>query len=177
MRRHIKHRYQFNRSFIGIALCFSLMLSSCGFHLRGSIDMPRWFNHVSVIVEHAHQNLSSFLVENLLSYNLSIEPSPSSAQYWLIILQDNLQQQITSVSSSTTPRQYELTYTVHFKLMKAKGRELISPSVVSVTRQATINSDRILGSNQEEELLVNEMRREAATQIINRVSLELSRQR
>ncbi len=148
------------------------MLASCGFHLRGMMDMPRWLNHVAVIVEHAHRDLGPYLVDSLQSYNLIVEPSPNRALYWLIIQQDNLQENITSVSSSTTPRQYELIYSVQFKLMQAKGKEIISPTEIRVTRQATINSDRILGSNQEQALLVTEMRRDAAIQIMNRLSIE-----
>lgn len=151
-----------------IPLC--LILSNCGFHLRGMVDMPRWLNHIAVIIEQAQRDLGPSLVESLQSYNLTIDSSPASAQYWLIVQHDNLQKNIASISSSTTPRQYELIYTVQFKLMQAKGRDIIPPSTITITRQATVNSDRILGSNQEEALLIHEMMREAATQIINRIS-------
>ena len=137
--------------------------------------MPRWLNHVAIIVEQGHRDLAPYLVEYLQSYNLTVDNSPTAAQYWLIIEHDNLQQQITSVSSSTTPRQYELTYTVQFKLIKARAQEIIPTSAISVSRQATINSDRILGSNQEESLLVDEMRRDAATQIMNRISRKVGK--
>lgn len=132
--------------------------------------MPRWLNHVAIIVEQGHHDLAPYLVEYLRTYNLIVEASSDAAQYWIIVERDNLQEQITSVSSSTTPRQYELTYTVQFKLIKAKGREIMPTSTISVTRQATINSNRILGSNQEQALLVDEMRHEAAVQIMNRIS-------
>lgn len=132
--------------------------------------MPRWLNHIAVILEQSQRDLGPILVESLQSYHLTIESSPAAAQYWLIIQHDNLQKQIASISSSTTPRQYELIYTVQFTLVRAKGPEIIPPSTVTVTRQVTINSDRILGSNQEEGLLIHEMLRDAATQIMNRVS-------
>lgn len=131
--------------------------------------MPRWLNHVAIIVEQAQRDLGPSLVESLQSYNIIIDSSPASAQYWLIIENDNLQKNIASISSSTTPRQYELIYTVQFKLMQAKGRDIVPSSSISIARQATINNDRILGSNQEESLLIQEMIQEAVTQIINRV--------
>ena len=137
--------------------------------------MPRWLNHIAVIIDHAHRDLGPYLTDDLESYNLIVDSSPEKAQYWLVIEQDNLQERIDSVSSSTTPRQYELTYTVQFKLMHAKGAEIFSSTQISVTRQATINSDRILGSTQEEALLIDEMRHEAAIQIMNQVSLKLSK--
>ncbi|MDF1928913.1 hypothetical protein PGH45_00900 [Legionella pneumophila] len=39
-----------------------------------------------------------------------------------------------------------------------------------MSRQLTVNNDRILGSNEEQALLVSEMRRDAAIQIINRLN-------
>ena len=81
-----------------------------------------------------------------------------------------MQQTISSVSSSTTPRQYQLIYTVHFKLQQANGEEVIPTAYIVVTRQITINSNRILGSNDEEEHSKSEMRQDAVIQIINRLS-------
>lgn len=163
--------------FLWSILAFAILLSSCGFHLRGLVDMPRWLNHVSVIIEQAQRDIGPALSEYLRSYDITVESSPAQAKYWLIIQQDNLQEQIASVSSSATPRQYELTYTVTFKLVEAKGREIMPPSTISISRQVTINSNRILGSTQEEALLIKEMRREAATQIVYKISMGLSKYR
>ena len=157
------------------SIVLSLFLTSCGFHLRGMMDMPRWLSPVAVIIENGHQDLRSYLVDYMKSYNINVLSDPELARYWLIIEQDYMQENITSVSSSTTPRQYELVYTVKFKLAQKKGVEIISTAEVNVTRQVTLNSNRILGSNQEEELLKNEMRRDAAIQIINRISRESSK--
>lgn len=132
--------------------------------------MPQWLNHVAVIIEQAQRGLGPDLVESLQAYHVVIESTPATAQYWLIIQSDSLQKNIASISSSTTPRQYELVYTVRFKLMAAKGIEIVPTSTVTIMRQTTVNSDRILGSNQEETLLINEMVHDAATQIINRIS-------
>ena len=151
----------------------NLILSSCGFHLRGMIDMPSWLNHVAVIVEQANSSVGTDIVKYFHSYHVdACLGQPGTAKFWLIIEQDKFEERIVSVSSSTTPRQYELIYTVIFKLVKAKGQEIIPSSKIIVNRQATINSNRILGSTQEEELLKNEIRRDAAIQIINRISHE-----
>lgn len=151
-------------------LLTSLVLSACGFHLRGMMDMPRWLNPMSVVIEHAHRDMGPYLIESLQSYSIAVKTDPAQAQYWLIIEQDNLQEQISSVSSNTTSRQYELNYQVQFKLTEARGREIIPSTHLTVTRQVTINNNRILGSNQEQTLLLNEMRRDAASQIIYRLS-------
>ena len=148
----------------------ALLLTACGFHLRGMADMPRWFNDVAIVLQNAHRDLEPLLEEQLQAYHIRVSPDPSSAKYWLIIEHDDVHQQITSISSSTTPRQYQLIYSLTFKLQRAKGKEILPSSQIIITREATINSDRILGSTSESELLKREMRREAAVQIIDRLS-------
>ena len=125
---------------------------------------------MSIIVQEANRDLSPLLQRRLEAYKVQINPDPDLASYWLIIESDSIRQDISSISSSTVPRQYQLIYTVQFKLQKAKGEELISSTPIFETRQATINGNRILGSNEEEDLLKSEMRRDAVIQIINRIS-------
>jgi len=147
-----------------------LLFAGCGFHLRGIHDMPKWLNNVTIVIQNANRDLASLLSEQLKAYHINVSPDPTLADYWLIVEQDNFQQNISSISSTTTPRQYQLIYTVYFKLQRAKGAEIIPLSPVVVTRQITLNSDRILGSTNEEYQSKTEMRRDAAIQIIDRLS-------
>ncbi len=147
-----------------------LGLSGYGFHLRGMVDMPEWVNNVAIVNQTSSRDLTPQLTQQLEAYRIQVNPDAALAHYWLILEQDEIKQQVASISSSTTPRQNELIYTVLFKLQKTQGRELIPSTQIAVTRLLTINSDRILGSMDEEEHLKNEMRRDAIRQIINRLS-------
>ncbi len=148
------------------------LLSGCGFHLRGFNDMPRWLNNIAITIQDAHRDLGPVLKNQLDSYNIRVNPNPSEADYLLIVEMDGIKQQITNVSASTVPRQYLLIYFAQFTLVKKKGGVIIPSTQVSVTRQLTVNNNRILGSNFEEMQLTMEMRRDAAMQIINRLSRE-----
>ena len=151
-------------------LSLSLLLSGCGFHLRGMIDMPEWFKSVSIIIEQANRDLGPILVHQFQAYHVTVYPESNLADYWLILERDDTQQQIASISSNTTARQYQLIYTVWFKLQKANGLEIIPTGSVVINRQITLNSNRILGSNNEEDLLKAEMRRDAVIQILSRIN-------
>jgi LPS-assembly lipoprotein len=153
-----------------IVVVLTLLLNGCGFHLRGMVDMPKWLNNVAIFVQPAQRELEPLLQSQLQSYKIQVISDPTIANYWLIVENDNFQQNISSISSSTTPRQYQLVYTVRFKLQRADGEEIIPPKSIAISRQITINSNRILGSNDEEESFKIEMKRDAATQIINRIS-------
>jgi LPS-assembly lipoprotein len=151
-------------------LLLSASLCGCGFQLRGFHQEPVWLARVAIIVNSAEFDIQHQLAEGLRGVNVLVSPDPSQASYWLIIEQDKVEQQITSISSSTTPRQHALQYTVLYKLQRANGQELIPETVVKVSHQWTENSDRILGSNDEAETIKHEMRQEAVTRIIHQLS-------
>ena len=155
-----------------LILLTTALLASCGFHLRGMVDGDSigWLNNVAIIIQQAHRDLEPLLKEHLKAYHLQVNPDPAQANYWLILDNETMAQNITSISSSTTPRQSQIIYTVQFKLQQAKGVEMIPYTRIVVSRQVTLNSNRILGSNDEEEQQKDEMRRDAVIQILNHLS-------
>ena len=66
-------------------------------------------------------------------------------------------------------RQYTLILFVEFSLQNRKGDVIKLPKTIRVMRQLTINNDRILGSTDEESILIGEMKHDAAVQIINQL--------
>ena len=154
----------------GLCCLLIILLTGCGFHLRGTGQGPTWLSQVGIVLQKGHRDLVPFLKDQLQGFNISVAPSPGQALYLLIIENDSIQRQITSVSASTTPRQYELLYAVTFTLISTKGNILVPSTTVSVNRQLTVNNDRILGSTYEESTLLREMQRDAVMQIINRLS-------
>lgn len=153
-----------------VSLLLTLLLSACGFHLRGSIEMPKWLDDVYIISQTGDRELVSTLETQLKAYRIALNHHPEQAKYWLVIQNTQQKQEITSVGTGSNPRQYLLIYAVDFLLQKPKGKAVIPLSHVAVTRQLTVNNNRILGSNEEESLLIKEMQRDAAMQIMNKIS-------
>lgn len=152
-----------------IFLLCNLLLLGCGFHLRGFVSMPKGLREVAIIVESVNRDLAPMLKEQLNAYHIRVPEDPEDAQFWLILEQDKEEQHITAVSSSTTPRQYQMNYQITFKLQAANGKEIIPSTHVTTTRQITINSNRILGSSDEENTLKHEMRKDAVIQIMDHI--------
>jgi LPS-assembly lipoprotein len=153
----------------GAFLCFLIaaLLTSCGFELRGTETSPGWLKKgLAIIVENAAHDWKELLRDPLEATHIRVINNPKKAPYWLIIKKEELKRNIVSVSSSTTPRQYQLTYTVWFSLQTARGHIILPPTSVFVTRPLTINNDRVLGSRNEGEKLKTEMKRDAALKII-----------
>lgn len=149
-------------------LCFALI--GCGFHLRGMLDIPHGLDSIYIVSQSSFYDISAVLKERFADYHIAVLQVPSGAHYLLTIEQDTLQENIVSVSSSTSARQYQLIETVRFKLETPHGKVVIPSVSLVATRQLTVNSDRILGSNHEEAILRKEMRQDIAEQMLNRMS-------
>lgn len=154
-----------------IILCGAiLVLSSCGFHLRGMYQVKHRFHSIAVVVNSNNEGLKPFLESVLDSYQIPVVALSSQAEYTIVIEKESFQRQITNISASTTPRQYLLIYTVDFLVHNKKGVTVLSSAPINVIRQFTLNNDRILGSNYEEMLFKKEMEQEAAQQIVYRLN-------
>ena len=151
-------------------MILAVLLSACGFHLRGDVEVPEWLSNVAIITKTKDKELTSILKTQLEGYKIEVNSEPFRAKYWLIINNSNFQQQIVSVGASTNPRQYQLILTVEFLLQAREGRVIQAPKKITITRQLTVNNDRILGSNNEESILISEMKQDAVIQIINRLA-------
>ncbi len=157
------------RKFASISL-LALILSACGFHLRGNINIPPWLNNIAIIDNANNSGFRQRLTSQLEAYDINITPSAEQASYWIVIQYAGYQKQITSVGSGSNPRQYLLIYSVDFMLEDGKGKLILPLTHVSSTRQLTINNNRILGSDEEASLLIKEMQQDAALQLLNRIN-------
>lgn len=145
-------------------------LSACGFHLRGSGSIPNWLDNVTIISENNDKQFVSILQSRLEGTKAQINPDPALAQYWIIINEVSLSQQIMSVGSSTNPRQYTLTLVVDFIVKTHKGQVVKASGKISVSRDLILNNNRILGSKDEEHIIIGEMKQDAVTQMMSQLS-------
>lgn len=153
-----------------VSLVFTvLLLTSCGLHLQGYADMPKWFNNVAIVNENARHDLRPLIIDYLKAYKVNICKNKNNADYLLVLIEDKITDNVTAISSSTTPRQYQMNYAIKYAVMKNNGATIIEPSSAVVTRQFTINSNRILGSDFEGDLLREEMYKDAVAQIIDHI--------
>lgn len=166
----MKKTYFLRSRSILLLLLLTFTFSACGFHLRGIINPPTWLTNISIVTESNEKQLISILKAQLESYHIEVNPDPALAKYWLVINKETLDRQIISVGASTNPRQYTLLLNIEFMLQTPKGKIIKTPKIIHVTRQITINNDRILGSTDEERIMVDEMKRDAVIQIINQLN-------
>ena len=95
---------------------------------------------------------------------------PLDAEAILHIISAKYTKHIWSISGSGRVREFQLRYRVSYRLADSKGLEIIPLSIVNLSRILPFADAQVLAKQAEEKMLAREMYRDAAQQILRRLS-------
>jgi LPS-assembly lipoprotein len=148
-----------------ISLCFAL--AACGFQLRGQASLPFDTIYISFPVGHPIGTDIRRLVQS--GTTTRVVDKAKNAQATLEIISAENDKQIMSVSGGGRVREFELRYRVSFRLVNAKGEELIPTSEIALRRILPYTDAQVVAKEGEEAMLVREMQGDSADQILRRL--------
>jgi len=147
-----------------------LLLSACGFHLKGMGSSTRPLPFSSVYVDEAGTNLGPLLHATLARNDkLVVLSSAKQAEAVVSVLTENQAKEVSTINSGGKVNEYQLTYTAAVRTVLA-GTPVDPDMQVVVRRNMNYSDSDVLGKEQEENLLWEDMRRDAAEQIVRRLS-------
>ena len=86
-------------------------------------------------------------------------------------LQDSRIKTILSVNAQGRVTEYRLQLNYRFRLVDAKGRELVAANEINLSRDISYSDSNILAKDLEEGLLWRDMNNDLVNQIVRRLSL------
>lgn len=147
----------------------ALLLAGCGFHLRGTPDIPPEMARTYVAADDRYSLFYRKLTDHLEQSGIELVDSPEEATAELVILADDTGQRVLSVSARNVPREYEVYYTIYYSLVSGPA-VLMEPQLKTLTRDYTYDETRVLGKAREEDLL----REAIADDLVRLVMFQLS---
>lgn len=150
----------------------TLVISGCGFQLRGAIDIstevsPLYLQQNSVF------ELAREIKTLLATNNIEVVSDPAQSNSQLVLLNESKQRRVISVDGNGRAREYSLTYSVNFTMTVQKAGEqagdvVIAPKqeTVSLTRSLIFEPEAVLAVTNEVEIFYKEMRGNAARSIL-----------
>jgi LPS-assembly lipoprotein len=153
-------------SFLGA----SLLLSSCGFHLRGTVILAPPLKNIYLETNDPYSELTRNFKQTLKASHASLAKTPQTATTILEIISSNESQQLLSVGGTQQTRQYNLTLTVSYQVKTPAGKILISPQSVTETQAITIQANQVLGGSNEQNNLYHQMRRTIVNMVMTRLA-------
>ncbi|WP_394220449.1 LPS assembly lipoprotein LptE [Alteromonas gracilis] len=155
-----------------VAVFATVLVTGCGFHLRSSPSLPDNINTVAIESARAHAPLARALDKRLNVYGLnsvSADKSKTSKQHINIyLLPEKMERQLLSVYPSGQVAEYELIYVVRYRVQfPDKEAQMVQFEVV---RDYQDDPDQVLAKSRELDLMLSEMRDEAADIMVRRLS-------
>lgn len=152
-----------------LILFSALLLSACGFQLRGSYALP-WESMAIVGVPENHELYFQIKRAIEASSHVKVVANAKQAQASLAVLQNLQHKNILSLSGKGLVREFQLTRTFMYRIQDAEGKELLPPSQIVLQRDMTFDDERIFAKEAEEALIWNEMQQDMVRQLLRRLS-------
>lgn len=162
--------FQRRRGLTPSCLCLLvLMLSACGFQVRGIGNFPSGMAAVYVDTANRHSPFYSELTTRIRSSELELKKERGDADTVIRILNDETGRRPLTVSARNVPREFEVFYLVNYSVA-IKDEEVLSEQRLVLTRNYTYDETEVLGKAREEELL----RRALATDLVGLLVQQVS---
>lgn len=150
-----------------------LLLTGCGFHLRGSSGVELGARLPALAVEGVdiETGFGLELARALRANGVQITPLAGDQQPVLQLQPVQVSKQVLSVDREVRAREYSLISKVRFRLERGPG-EVSSEIAAQARRDLVVDPNQVLGSELEERRLLREMEQELAQTVVLRLRLQ-----
>ena len=143
-------------------------IAACGFHLRGSYELPAHLSPIFVDKKSMSRGLFKELTSSLKASGAEVTEDSDSAASVVDVTYEQRTRDVISVDTLGRAREYRLIYRVTFSV-NAEEEALIEGSKIELTRNLLFDPEQVLGVAEEEEIIYNDMIVDSARQIVQRM--------
>lgn len=158
-----------------LLLIMALLLSACGYHLRGALQLPEAMK--TIYVSGASAELATAIAETFRSASGELVASSADAGVILNVIKEDYQRRTISLSSTGYSNEYELVYRLTFDLLDKNGDELASKQTIesSKTYYNEQSSETLISKDNEEAMLREELYTQAVRAVVERARAALKK--
>lgn len=156
------------KKYLALLMLLAISLTGCGFHLQYETEVPARFKTLSYVSGDPYGRLSRNIKELLRDNKVTLANINDPANYpSLRIVGDSLSKSTISIYQDGKAAEYQLVLTIQAQVVIAG--EQIHPINVRVFRTFFDNPAAALAKTVEQNLIEDEMYRQAAKQIIRKL--------
>jgi len=150
-----------------ITLFMLLMITSCGFHLRGMTEIS--FKTISL--EGKELSFTKNLKKTLASNKVAIILPTENPELRIELLSEESEKRILSLSGQGLVREFEIFYRVRYRIKTIDNETWSQENIIETRRDFTFSDSNLIGKEEEERQLNESMRNEAITNLFNQIQL------
>ena len=155
-------------SVVAVIAFLTLFISSCGFHLRGDYLMSPQLKTLHLSSSDKFGELTRQVKQHLSINSIKLVPNATKNIPQLRLLKDSLNRRTLSVFPNGQVAEYELIYSVRYQL--AISADDIRLFEFELNRDYQDDPNVALAKSRELDLMLSEMRKEAANKILRDLS-------
>lgn len=145
-----------------------LLLTACGFQLRGQATLPFETIYVDIPLT---SPVGTELKRNIVAgTRAKLANDAAQAKAILSVSGEERSKTILSFDTAGRVREYQLRYRLSFRVRDALGRDYLPLSEIRLTRIISYVDAQVLAKEQEELLLFRDMQSDMVQQILRRLS-------
>ncbi len=150
-----------------IAILLLLVITSCGFHLRGMTEIS--FKTISL--EGKELSLTKNLKKILNTNKVAIVSSTENPELRVELLSEESEKRILSLSGQGLVREFEIFYRVRYRIKTNDSEIWSQENIIETRKDFTYSDSNLIGKEEEERQLNEAMRIEAITSLFNQIQV------
>ncbi len=158
------------RSWLVLLLGIGILSSSCGFHLRGLVELPPELDSIYIEGGLPNSQMREILRQKLIASKVNVLEQRQESGAVLRILKDETNRRIASINTAGQPNEYELKYSLSYQLEDGQGQQLLARRDLSQLRTYRYDPNNVLSIEEEAFRIKREMARAAVNQMLRQIS-------
>jgi LPS-assembly lipoprotein len=154
-----------------VILIMALLISACGYHLRGALELPQGMKNV--YLEGGSAQLREQFKRAMEISSVQLASSPEKAGIIVKIFDEDSRRRVLSLSSGGTANDFELSYRFEYELLDSKNKVLMPRQPIEIKREYYNDQVAIIAKGNEEAVIRDEMYQQAVRSIVNRARVAL----
>ncbi len=155
--------------FVTFILMPVFLLTACGFHLRGTVQLPGGMEVTYLQDQQPSSTVASPLRQMLTRNGARVTNNPDEATATLRILSESFDRRMLSIGRTASEKNYELVYAVSFSAQAKNSAWSADAQEIRITREMLFDDAQVLAKTAEQDQLRNVMVQDAARQILVRL--------
>jgi LPS-assembly lipoprotein len=146
------------------------LLAACGFQLRGKAELPPEMARTQLVIQDQYSTFARRIRVMLEQSGVSLV-TVHEATAVLEIPRNEVLTEVLTIGDNARVREYRISHTVQFRLLRADGTELIPLQTIRQTRDISFDEQQILAVSREQEYVRQDLANTLSRLLLSRLEI------
>ncbi|MGH8551706.1 MAG: LPS assembly lipoprotein LptE [Methylococcales bacterium] len=158
---------------LALVIVLGGVLSACGFHLRGDVDLPLGMKSIYAQGFQPGSQFLTYLDQSLKHSDGHLTTQRQDAGLILNALNEQFERREVSLSQAGKTNAYGLHYVLTYELQNPDGTVIGQQQTITIDNEYFNPQIDVIGKSEEENIIRKEMYQKAVRNLLNRVKVAL----